>query len=315
MSLTTILQNKDIRKLFTEEFKKPKIQLEGEIKAEPTTSNYAEVGTAFDYLLRFIIQQQFQEKTTAYPWIALITRKEFLSSPMVDQFLEYSEKYHKKFLDDGILRKEIMLSTLKLAKLDSIVRVPTLEFTHTPKHPNKEDIIDLEKLASIINMKDFKVKNKCLLNPNFHFASSLVDGADCDLVIDNELIDIKTTKKFQITRDMFNQILGYYTLAYINDGFGVDRGIKWEEVDKIGFYFSRYGQKVMYDIKDIINFKTYPMFVEKFIELILQKQSHNPQEYKTLKEFVFNYNKPIDHRYLFMILMKNLNIGYYYIPK
>lgn len=55
MSLTTILQNKDIRKLFTEEFKKPKIQLEGEIKAEPITSNYAEVGTAFDKGIALII--------------------------------------------------------------------------------------------------------------------------------------------------------------------------------------------------------------------------------------------------------------------
>ncbi|RLJ00615.1 MAG: hypothetical protein DRP08_06425 [Candidatus Aenigmatarchaeota archaeon] len=51
----------------------------------------------------------------------------------------------------------------------------------------------------------FKPKKICILNPTFGRASELVHGADCDLVIDDTIIDIKTTQETKFRRDYFSQ--------------------------------------------------------------------------------------------------------------
>lgn len=43
--------------------------------------------------------------------------------------------------------------------------------------------------------KHFIDSKGCILNPAFGEAAALVGGADADLMIDNTLIDLKTTKK------------------------------------------------------------------------------------------------------------------------
>ena len=56
MSLTSFLKIKEVKAKFRETFKKPSIKLEGEILAPPQTKNYGLVGTAFDYLMRFVLE-------------------------------------------------------------------------------------------------------------------------------------------------------------------------------------------------------------------------------------------------------------------
>jgi hypothetical protein len=36
------------------------------------------------------------------------------------------------------------------------------------------------------------------------------------------------------------------------------------DIDEIGFYFSRYGIKIMYKVGEIIDAETFPQFIEKF---------------------------------------------------
>lgn len=53
MSLTSFIKNKEVRELFTNEFKKPRGKIIGEIKSPPLTNYFGMIGTAFDYLMRF----------------------------------------------------------------------------------------------------------------------------------------------------------------------------------------------------------------------------------------------------------------------
>ena len=58
MSLTSFLaQNADVRERFKLEFRKPAFTAIKPLLAPPLTTHYTTVGTAFDYLLRFVIQR------------------------------------------------------------------------------------------------------------------------------------------------------------------------------------------------------------------------------------------------------------------
>ncbi|MDA8053513.1 MAG: hypothetical protein M0012_05085 [Deltaproteobacteria bacterium] len=86
-------------------------------------------------------------------------------------------------------------------------------------------------------------------------------GADADLVIDDTIIDIKTTKKLAPDRNYFNQLLGYYTL-YCISGFD---GINYKpEINNIAIYFSRYAYLHVIPLSKVIDYSTFPMFIEWF---------------------------------------------------
>ena len=54
MSLTSFLKDADeVRIVLEQTFEKPEIGITKEWLAEPQTANYALIGTAFDYVLRF----------------------------------------------------------------------------------------------------------------------------------------------------------------------------------------------------------------------------------------------------------------------
>jgi hypothetical protein len=57
MSLTSSLRIKEVKEAFASEFEKPKLKLDWKIKVPPGTTNYALVGTAFDYLMRFYLER------------------------------------------------------------------------------------------------------------------------------------------------------------------------------------------------------------------------------------------------------------------
>ena len=95
----------------------------------------------------------------------------------------------------------------------------------------------------------FKAKKLCLLNPTFGKASKLVGGADADLIIDDMLIEIKTTKRVRLLQDTFHQLMGYYSLHRISGVGGLKPKAK---IRKIAVYFSRYSYLHVFNLHDII---------------------------------------------------------------
>ena len=296
MSLTSFIKKKEIRDLFASEFKQPRDKITGEIKAPPLTKHFVMIGTAFDYLLRFYLKYHNPE-AKEHGWVAelscrlihpdpriftqldpdiceivpgiceiIIKNQNFAKNVDPDireialKNLNFAKDAYSKFLENGVFSKDILKSAILLAQLDPIYRAYYID-------PNmgivdNADIQDLRNLISLVNIEDFKVNSYCLLNPTFGEGSGLVGGADADIVIDNQLIDIKTTKQLKISRHMFNQIIGYYILGKIG-GIGREK-IDISNISEIGFYFSRYGMKYMYKVEEIIDFNSLPDFIDRF---------------------------------------------------
>ena len=161
----------------------------------------------------------------------------------------------------GLISEDIFKSAVLLAQLDPIFRAGVVD--ENIGTVDDRDISDLRKLISIVEPKNFKAVELCLLDPTFGKASALVGGADVDLVIDDMMIDIKTTKKFELQRDYFNQLIGYYILYRIG---GIDGMPPKHEIRRIGIYFSRHGYLYLIDVHDVINQDTFSKFIEWFKE-------------------------------------------------
>ena len=289
MSLTSFLANKDVKDRFRQEFVKPRMRVKKELLALPLSKRYTLVGTAFDYLMRFYLERLNPNAVTKQ-WVAELSITHPLSPLMEDvsidvetgEIVSYTETelimkakrivkqakaYYLEYLSSGHITDQLIESTLRLAQLDFISRTGIIDQNLGTVH--KEDIEDLRTLISLVEPGLFKAVHLCLLNPAFGEASRLVGGADADLLIDDTLIDIKTTKKLQLQRDYFNQLIGYFVLHEIA-GIGVGMMPK-PKISKIAIYFSRYAYLHIIELRDIIHKETFPDFVNWFIKMAKQK--------------------------------------------
>lgn len=311
MSWRSFLEIKDVKEKFTNQFTKPEIKLDWKIKALPLTTHYALVGTAFDYLMRFLLKYHNPKAKEGW-WVA---ENAFVSEPpdfmydmdrLPDEITKVKETEHSfriveenesipnriekcitfgkwaynKYLESGIIDNQIIIASLLLGELDAIphqyIRNSFGELDAIPpkNYPNKnlgivdkKDVEDLRNLISIVPENGFKARSICLLNPEVGGGPNLWSVV-ADLLIDDSLIDIKTTMKCDFTKNMFNQLIIYYILGSI-EGIGGAGGIgkghthKFK-LNKLGIYFSRFGRNYLFKVEDITDMNELPSFIDWF---------------------------------------------------
>ena len=294
MSLTSFLNLHDVKEKFEQEFQMPEFEYRREILAPPVLKNYMLVGTAFDYLLRFHIRY-INQNFSAYheiiesEWVAEQTLKRlrylYLSDSITISGLKENDPgkplhtdkvmllrkvadvifraklYADDYVRTGIISDELYECALILANLDEVVR--SFAINHDFFSYDKKDVDELKHLYSVVNDDFFKAKYYCILNPSFGMASHLVGGAAADLIIDDTLIDIKTTKNLSFTRKYFNQLMGYYVLFKMRNS--TIEGLEHKPwVKKLGVYYSRFGYLFTFPIKPIISSKALIEFQKCF---------------------------------------------------
>ena len=263
MSLTSFIKIKEVRIKFRETFIIPEFILEKPIAAEPLTNNYMLVGTAFDYLLRFYLKRLNPNAITS-TWVAELAVKQMSEATewtstyvKARAIVQRARRLYNDYLRNGEMTKDIMKSVLLLAQLDRVFREGRLGANFGII--DKQDAADLENLIKIVNSNDFTARNICLLNPTFGKASELVGGADADLLIDDTLIDIKTTKYLRFDRAMLNQLLGYYVLYKIGGIGSTDH-----KINRLGIYYSRHGELHTFSVHDVIGENDIAAFIRWF---------------------------------------------------
>lgn len=296
MSLTSFIKQTEVREKFREHFPKPKFNIKKQLLFSPLTKNYMEVGAAFDYLFCFGLKQ-INPQAVERRWVAelalqdmpgftldlttgksyfkpdweisiyedtgrksLMERKHRISERANRIILEAKSRY-SHFLKSGRLTKDLIKSAIFLARLDGKMRGGVPPEKLDLDSVNEKDITDLRNLIKGVNWDDFKARQICLLNPTFGEASRLVGGADADVVIEDTLIEIKTTVKFELKRDYFNQLIGYYCLYRID---GIDGLPKKRKIRTFAIYFSRQAYLHFLPINQCINNQRFIEFFEWF---------------------------------------------------
>jgi hypothetical protein len=264
LSLTSFLKIPEVRQRFIAEFPVTGSKPKGEIRAPIITDNPARIGTAFDYLLRFYLER-LNPNCKIEPWVAEHTATLLGRAPKfqmrVNEIIRDARAVHQEYLRSGEMKDELIGSAVLLAQIDVIYRAGILDEDFGTVKAN--DIADLRQLIGIVDPLVFKARSLCILNPTFGEASNLVGGADADFIVDDTLVDIKTTKNLEFGRDYFNQLVGYYLLGRIGGTIGVVKGAK---ISRLGIYYSRYGLLYTLDAAQIENHQELDRFVAWFVE-------------------------------------------------
>jgi len=99
-------------------------------------------------------------------------------------------------------------------------------------------VTELQALYEIVPWQEFQPKERLVLNPVFGEGSRLLGGADADLVLDEQLIEIKTVPKQTLTLETVRQLVGYALLA---NKYGVNGDGRDDTILRLGVYYSRTG--------------------------------------------------------------------------
>ncbi|MBQ19339.1 MAG: hypothetical protein CMD31_01160 [Flavobacteriales bacterium] len=301
MSITSILSKEKgrnhLKDWFMTNFPNPNLQNTVPIKipSNNTNGNYAsEIGGALDYLIRFHIEKInpksiIKNKLIAQKSIELMYENYvdyYLDQPLtikiimlgevtlpsvieftetLDIFVNAAEEVFSNYIS-GLSRIDDNLIELSLfyAKAEEFYR--SKKIPENLFHTDEEQIKELKKIFKLC-LKNKVIINKkfdYILNPEFGNASKLVGGADADLIVNDMLIDIKTTKHFTLERKDLNQILSYYILSLIDN--------KETTINYIGIYYARFDYLLKIKIEDYYSKDEFQILKKEFVELILDKE-------------------------------------------
>jgi hypothetical protein len=257
MSLTGFVEwykewmNELIGDIWLDNDKEYRCNLRCDIKATPLTENYSIVGTAFDYLMRMYIC-----KLNKMPYKSIANNGRIVAEHSIgnskkrsryiesfwDKWQSFNESNNRIFLRiDGLY--DFIDDAIVLAKFDTMFRSDYIFDDKELYTSNDDDVQDLKNLLNTLHKPkylspyltyDYSFLGKdIVLNPTFGESSVYIGGADADVIIDGTLIDIKTTKKAEFSKEYLRQLLGYYLLN--------KRELYPYKINKLGIYFSRYG--------------------------------------------------------------------------
>lgn len=314
MSLTSILTDKrrqDVKRWFKIHFPNPGLPLKPNIIVPDSSDqpyNSGEIGAALDYLVRFTLERINGNLFEGSDWVAkgglelILTSARESNNPKLligskrrkwvnrFEFIEYlqsqfqlAENNYSKFISDGILTQELILSTILLAKLDIKFRSGITDVDIDELDKDKFKISELQQLFLIVPWEKFIANKHCIANPTFGEGSALVGGADADFIVDNTLIDIKSSKHLKLARKDLSQLIGYHLLALIG---GVN-GNKYPKIEKVGIYFARYGYLWQISLTDYYSLGDYKLLANRFINLVWGDSLKTDDEKVILKPLNF----------------------------
>jgi hypothetical protein len=272
VSLTSFLELADVRARFREEFQRPTRKRPARLLIEPTVQpEYrGRLGTAFDYLARFALQQRYPGATTKR-WLAetgleivrsqedtRASQRQRRAIARLERQMDKAKQEYSNYLNSGMLTDGLLEAAWHLAFLDEFRRapIPPLVLLAKALPPDRSTLAELRTMLELFPVTDFAPRQRLFLNPTFGPASMLVGGADADVIVDSTLIDIKTNADPKLPRKDFNQLVGYAALAELGGVQGANLRIEQSQV-----YLARFGTMVCYSRREVIDEERWPDFL------------------------------------------------------
>lgn len=274
MSITGLVTKRTpIRDRLAADFPKPKQRLTAQLLVPSSGYSPGIVGTAYDYLLRFHLLRAMPF-ATGEQWVAdkalksigtLATHRKILVGEewryadhieyRMERVISRSRRSLRTFLSGTRLSTRMIESAINLAHCDLYHRIRRLDKRF--EKPLKRQVKELRNLINATNLDQFTSAKLCLLNPSFGEGSMMFGGADADLLIDNLLIDVKTSATLRVRVEDWRQLICY---AALNRHFPIGGGNRPRSIQHIGIYFARYDYLVRWPLRKVVDPATFSSF-------------------------------------------------------
>lgn len=161
--------------------------------------------------------------------------------------------YLKKRTPSRSEQADLAGHAIRLAKLDEVCRAGGLDSSFQEAAP--EDVQDLLAMLAIVPFELLLHGNILLLNPSFRESSTLVGGADADLIAGDLLVDFKVTKQGEMNTKDLDQLLGYFLLTrHLRRA-----NPEFPEVKRVALYFCRHAHLW---VLDAVKWTEHPEFAK-----------------------------------------------------
>ena len=290
MSLTRFLDNKEVKEKFKEYLNKPKIKYSKEVKVPYKSNHYTQIGVAFDYLMQLYLKRLNPDVKDNVKFLVKENIPSYSGEIKRNALANYSlleESLYKFFKIQG-LQTELIINLLNIAPYDIAYRTGMYQYLEDEFNPEPDDILIIKEMYKLLKSQNFKNLNKLILNSDFGIFNKYVGGADIDLIVDDAIIDIKTTMQKGFPRKDFNQVFGYY-LLYQLSSMKNEKG-KEHKIKNIGVYKARYGETILCPIKDIITEEKLNELIDWFVIKIGEFYNHDQEMVNDILKFTTNYN-------------------------
>jgi hypothetical protein len=223
------------------------------------------IGTAFDYRARMYFKKFPLKQTMAYQGAQISDL--FGTGLMAHLFKHWISPNYSYYLKrmgakgsrpKPSIEKGLIETCIVLARFDEIARAPShaLPAYEGEKIRGVKDIADMTRSEYVEDLNRLsalffrkfrdRLAKRSVLNPTFS-GSLDVGGADADIILGRDLIDLKCTINAQLPLDKLRhsvyQVIGYALLDYDNN----------YQIENVGIYYARQGVHWSMPIPDLLH--------------------------------------------------------------
>lgn len=235
-TLTAFIKQPHVSKILNENLTIPKNPIAAAPLLVPsTTSSPGTVATAFDLITRCIIYRKFKRHSVEKWHLGIV---DYLQRP--DDYVLVLKKEIEGYFKKGNITPDLLRACYMAAQIEASYRsgrrADVLGVV-----PEKA-VQELEQLTVLLDIEKFRPNKRIYLNPQFATQGTRVRCAEGDLIIDETLIDIKTTILTNRNRYHWHQLVSYSVLAKLS---GID-------IQRIGIYYARQGLLAVFPLAEVI---------------------------------------------------------------
>ena len=161
---------------------------------------------------------------------------------------------------------------------------------------------EMEGLFRLLRDCDWTEGGTVFTNPTFGNHRHILPG-EGDFIVDDLLVDIKTTENETFTNGFWRQLLMYYVLADVQRVLHKvdDRTYgkepfdgKYPEINQVGIYYARYGELQTVDMREVIDDRNrYEAFRAWIVDRAIQENRHAQHDYSAIKAAL---TEPYDYK-------------------
>jgi hypothetical protein len=295
IGVTDFISLKDVRQRIDREYPNPGNHVEEDICVEHEAYNHTLLGNAFDYLTRFWLETKCREIYEPEPLIpswALPESDSDLNSLILVDEEEYSAltraaRKKEMFVRTQMNAADAVDAALVLAGVDLDIGDSGSEIE---ANSFEDDVVsELQELFHLFREQDALLGDTVILGPDFGTRSYILEGHG-DFIIDNTLIDVKTTEDPSFKPSYWRQLLAYYVLNDIHRELLDDPDaaeIPYPVLHEVGIYFARYGVVKTIDVNTVFDSDDeYKRFRAWFVDRAIEENHDGRVNYDETRELL-----------------------------